>query len=653
MKQKIRKIKRSLAAKLTWRIMLTFFLAILLTTFFVSTWSFLYITMEEGARYDVTRQLVNEKLNNMFNAIEIAGINNQQLIEKDLDEPERLKAIVEDMLRRNPQIQGCAVAFSPAYFPNKGRWYELYGLRVEGDSVVMKEIGSESHDYLQASWYHTAIASDSAMWSEPYFDDTGANSLICTYSIPIHDKRGKPVAVMGIDIGLKWLDNQQRTFYKDSRDMFDLNDDDSLTYLFIIDRDGRYLVHPDSTRLMKPMTDYIDTLNTYNDLAASMMAGENDMRALILDDKPSVVLYAPLERTRWSAAFVISVSYWLGKGSSLAILFAVVMFIALLLTSLVCFFYIRQMTKPLRKFSQSADEIAKGNFQTRLPFINTRDEVGVLHDSFREMQLSLADYMSELEKTTAQKASIESELKIASDIQRQMLPKTFPPYPERHDIDIYGMLTPAKAVGGDLYDFFLRDDRLYFCIGDVSGKGVPAAMVMAVAKVLFRTVSVHNESPAGIVTTINHALLSNDNDTNMFVTFFVGILDVKTGVLQYCNAGHDAPLLVSSQGVSLLPVDSNIPLGVMNDWEYVTQQVTIDRDVMTFLYTDGLTEAEDVSHNQFGEERITETAVAVQTADAQSFDAQSFVDSMTEAVHAFVGEAEQSDDLTMLAIKLN
>jgi len=228
-----------------------------------------------------------------------------------------------------------------------------------------------------------------------------------------------------------------------------------------------------------------------------------------------------------------------------------------------------------------------------------------------------------------------------------MLPKIFPAYPDRDDIDIFGQLTPAKAVGGDLFDFFIRDEKLFFCIGDVSGKGVPAALVMAVTRAQFRTVSAHESMPERIITRLNETM-SEGNESLMFVTLFIGVLDLPTGRLRYCNAGHDAPLLIGA-GIGMLPCDSNLPVGVMDDWKFTVQESHINKDTTIFLYTDGLTEAENSSHSQFTEERIIK--VAREALDSNANRPVMLVQNMTKAVKEFVDGAEQSDDLTMLAIQ--
>lgn len=303
---------------------------------------------------------------------------------------------------------------------------------------------------------------------------------------------------------------------------------------------------------------------------------------------------------------------------------------------------IRRATQPLAFLSKSAGEIARGNFNTTLPTFRHNDEVAQLCDSFDTMQQSLRQYIEELKESTAAKAAMTSELNVAHSIQMSMLPKDFPAFPDRKDIDLYASLTPAKAVGGDLYDFFVHDGKLFFCIGDVSGKGVPAALVMAVTRTLFRNISEHTHKPSHIVETMNTNICQG-NENCMFVTLFVGVLDLSTGLLRYCNAGHDAPYIRDT----LLPCDANMPVGVTAELKYTEQETAIAPGTIVFLYTDGLTEAENASHEQFGMKRITDVVTA------HNGTPQELIETMINAVHSYVGDTEQSDDLTMLAFKLN
>ena len=247
-----------------------------------------------------------------------------------------------------------------------------------------------------------------------------------------------------------------------------------------------------------------------------------------------------------------------------------------------------------------------------------------------------------LEAVRENKNKIENELHIAREIQMSMLPKTFPPFPERTDIDLSAAVVPAKEVGGDLYDFFIRNDKLYFCIGDVSGKGVPASLVMAVTRSLFRTVSAHEKSPMRIVSSMNESM-SDMNNSNMFVTFFCGVLDLNNGKLLYCNAGHNSPFFITDE-VAKLPVEPNLPLGVMPEMVYREQEPILAPGNTIFMYTDGLSEAENVSNELYGVDRI----MKVLSPDLSATDNQ---EKVLDNVWTFTGEAERSDDLTLLIIR--
>ena len=240
---------------------------------------------------------------------------------------------------------------------------------------------------------------------------------------------------------------------------------------------------------------------------------------------------------------------------------------------------------------------------------------------------------------------MEGELVIAQTIQNAMLPKVFPPFVDRPDVNLYGMVQPAKEIGGDLYDFYVRHDKLFFCVGDVSGKGVPASLIMATIRSLFRSTTAHEENPAHIAMEINNAI-SEQNDENMFVTLFIGVLDLNSGVLDYCNAGHNAPVSMSKDGCSMIEVLPNLPIGVMNGFTYQAQQMKMNRSDKLFLYTDGLTEAENERHDQYGEQRMIDNLTAMNDLRPHEI-----VGRMEKSVKEFAGEAPQSDDLTMLAIR--
>jgi sigma-B regulation protein RsbU (phosphoserine phosphatase) len=224
-----------------------------------------------------------------------------------------------------------------------------------------------------------------------------------------------------------------------------------------------------------------------------------------------------------------------------------------------------------------------------------------------------------------------------------MVPRIFPPFPNRSDIDLYASMTPAKEVGGDLYDFFIQNEKLYFCVGDVSGKGVPASLFMAVTRNLFRVEAQLGLSPEKIATQLNIAL-SRDNDQNMFVTMFLGVIDLATGLMHFCNCGHNPPLLDGA----FLPIEhNNMPLGVWEEATFEGASLENVKGRLLLIYTDGLNEAENPEHEQFSDERLLALCETLQDKGAEDV-----VEAIKEAVEKHRNGAEPNDDLTLLCLRV-
>ena len=651
-KKNDRPYPKSFSKRLTWRITLVMFIVMALASYLLYEMSYQLIV--EGSELTMRYVLKSEKqsIHSTISEIKAVSVNTVPQIEENLDKPEKLHAIMKQMVELNPAIQSCGLSFVENYYPGKGHQYCPYAYRKDTSEVVVKTLGDKDHDYLHETWFKKALASEEGYWAKPFFDDIDHTTPLVPWVMPIHDRQGKAIAVLGVDLALQSLREELSVQAYKEKIFEGLSSQALSVYNFAITKDGTYLVHPDSARVIKE--NYFTYCNSTSDSSDDELGrkmrenDEGDMSSVNIDDEDLYVRYRAIPDTDWSIAIVCSNALINGIASVLGVLLALFFMIPNLL---VVFFmgrhFVKRAAKPIQQLAASADEVAKGNFKAPLPPLKTRDEIHQLRDSFEKMQLSLTRYMEELKTTTAAKASIESELKIAHDIQMSMLPKTFPPYPERDDIDIYGSLTPAKDVGGDLFDFYIREEQLVFCVGDVSGKGVPASLVMAVTRSLFRNVSAHVLDPSKIVYAINNAL-TEGNDTEMFVTLFVGVLDLQTGHLRYSNAGHNAPVLMADS-VSEIPCDSNLPAGVMDNWDFSLQELDIRKDDVIFIYTDGLNEAEDACHQLFGEERMLKQ-LKQQLAVGQT-EPQAIIEEMGKAVHTFASGTEQSDDLTMLAIK--
>ena len=629
--------KSKLSRRITWRVIgIMSFFNVLIVGVIVAFVFVLSLGNGSMRGQYVTNGIVSN-VETMLQLGKTVTFNNRSDIEANMDSPEHVFDTLEQILKINKCLAGCFIAFEPDYFKGQGRWFEAYAYYADSTHIDCRQIGSPQHDYFNGAWYQRGLSlerDDDGYLTDLYYDDTVNSGMFCSYVVPVFDRQGRKVGVYGVDLSCEMvniainetMNNVRKEFLTDTRSCI-ASDDDIYFSIQIIDSKGTRIAGSDS-------------------LDISMLQGEQELVDSELDMKdlkgtPYYINAKQLGATGWTLVVFQHRDLVFAWGEVLAI----VILFCMAIGCLVIFFFttrsIRRATQPLGFLSDSAQEVAKGNFDASLPTFKHNDEVAQLRDSFGIMQQSLKQYMEDLKESTTAKASIERELDIAHNIQMSMLPKTFPAFPNRKDIELYAALVPAKAVGGDLYDFFIRDEKLFFCIGDVSGKGVPASLVMAVSRTLFRNIAAHTAEPNHIVETMNKNICEG-NENCMFVTLFVGVLDLQTGHLSYCNAGHDAPYIQDK----LLPCDSNLPIGVTETCQYSNQETDLASGTTFFLYTDGLTEAENADRQLFGEQRITETITAFKGSP------QELIETMTAAVHKFVGDYEQSDDLTMLAFRL-
>ena len=652
---------RSFTSRLTRRLVLTLLIIMGIASFLVFILTGSFIVEDESWRQSAMLEASAENINRVLSDVYTGTVNHVPEIEDNLDRPDHLMKLAKRVVEQNPRIRSCGISFVENYYPQRGRGYMPYAVRRDSTTIETVNLGAEQQKYLEQDWFQQGLTTENGFWSEPFFEGNDTVYPLVAYIHPIRDKQGRTVAVLGTDLSLEWLqkkvdDKDQYIFANQWIGMKKERRERRETwkpFSFIISSKGTFIVHPDKNRIVR---DNINSMvEASNDTAMAyvrqqMLAGKENEEQIpeetTIDGNDYYVFFRPIKHADWSMALVLPSILLDMVAYIIAGLLAFLLLMAILVVWLVSRTYIKRATKPLKQLASSAEEVAEGHFDTLLPKIKHNDEVRLLRDSFENMQQSLKTYIEELKVTTASKAAIENELKVAHDIQMSMLPKIFPPYPERHDIDIFGLLNPAKDVGGDLFDFCIRDNQLFFCIGDVSGKGVPASLVMAVTHSLFRNISAHTSKPHFIMSALNKAL-ADGNDNNMFVTIFIGVLDLGNGHLCYCNAGHDEPLLIGEH-VDLLPCDPNLPVGIMPEWEFSLQEMDIAPKTTIFLYTDGLTEAEDGSHAQFDLQRVVDKASSL-VAEGKN-QPTVIVNEMTEAVGAFVGDATQSDDLTMLAI---
>ncbi|MDR1980714.1 MAG: SpoIIE family protein phosphatase [Tannerellaceae bacterium] len=559
-------------------------------------------------------------------------------VESNLARPDSLIVIITNMLQANPLIDGASIAFEPGYYPSKGTYFMPYVHR-EGMEIRAKILGSVLYDYFYMDWYLIPKLLKQDYWSEPYYDEGGGEMIMTTYTHRLTGADGELYGVVTADVKLDrftTLVNATKPYAR--------------SHTFMLSRNGYYLSHCEPEKVLNEtifsptVVGEADTMAVY--IGRQMMSGAQGIAAWTDKGAPAYVFHAPIHNTRWSIATVIPDSDVLEGLYTMTWTVATAALAGILLLFGFTTIVIRKVSAPLRSFSQSVRMVASGNFDVPLPSVSSKDELGELHHAFQFMQSSLKNYIGELKETTAKKQQIESELQIARTIQMGMVPKIFPPFPKRSDIDLFAVLNPAKEVGGDLYDFFVVDNRLYFTIGDVSGKGVPASLLMAVTRSLFRSASSHIDHPSGIVKSINNSI-SETNDAGMFVTLFVGIIDLATGHFSYCNAGHNPPVIIVMPGyVNFMELKTNIVVGIFDGYNYEGGECFLNCGDTIFLYTDGVTEAQSRQWKLYGEARLIE-ALKANAGD----DPKTLIHKIIDDVAVHVHDAEPSDDLTILAIQ--
>lgn len=641
MKKLIDTFRRSFSARLSLWVVSFAALVFLGATAYFFTVSRRYVREEAILR--ATQVVENSvlRLNNILEDVQLSADNLEWLVYRHLDDPDLMMEYSRITVQGNPVLSGCSISFEPNFF--KGHYYYSAYSGYVGGTLQTEQEGDEDYQYFYLDWYLQPKLLNQPCWTEPYSDweqddaEDRQTQRMVSYCKPLTTSAGF-IGSISLDISLKWLSDNLSPVkpYPHS-------------YSILISRGGTYLVHPDPDKLFYQTIfteGLIDSKPAQDELGKSMLELEAGFRRLEIDGVRSYVFFTPLKATGWSMAIVCPESDIFGRFNRLRWFITTIDLLGLLLLFFSCFQVIRKTMRPLSDLARQAEEIASGHFDTVLPASTQPDELGTLTRSFADMQSSLVTYMDELTRTTANKVRIEGELQIARDIQMGMIPQVFPPFPDRKDIDLYASMEPAREVGGDLYDYFIQGGRLYFCIADVSGKGVPASLFMAVVRNLFRAAGKQELLPDEIARRIND-ILSDGNEQLMFVTMFIGAIDLETGRLDFCNCGHNPPVVLPHDGKPVfLSCKANTSIGILPDARFEGEYVDGFKDTPLFLYTDGLNEAENPDHELFGSDRLLAILGEPYT------DAETVIKRMQKAISEHVAGADASDDLTMLCLEI-
>lgn len=541
--------------------------------------------------------------------------------------------------------------------------------RFAGRKFQNSDIKPDFYNATSRPWYIQAKKEDKTIFTDIVIDALGGGPcIIC--ATPYY-ANGQFAGVVGMGT---FLDNINEIILNTK-----IGDNG---FGFVINKQGQIIASPHTTG------DLITGINNIKDLRQSTNTSLADAVQKIINEKSGLteanidgkdyyLAYAPMKNTDWYFVTAMEVdtviapaketheniiniaTEYMDNLSEKTKMTVIGMIISI---SILLFFitYIGwsladYLTKPIRQLSKGVQQIAMGNFNGKLN-IHTGDEIESLAISFNAMTTELQTYIKNLEQITAEKERIATELNVATNIQKNMLPCIFPPYPDRKDFDIYAVMYPAKEVGGDFYDFYLLDENhLVITIADVSDKGIPAAMFMVITKTILKNFAMSMTSPddfSAVVQCANRQLCEN-NEEMMFVTVFMGMLDLKTGKFIYVNAGHTPPMIrhkhKDDSTFEYLPVEKNCVLGINEEAQFKQQEVYLKQGDELFLYTDGVTEAINKEKKLYSIERLYSNLNKIN----QKSSCQDILRDVKLSIDEFAQGMYQSDDITMLAIKLN
>jgi sigma-B regulation protein RsbU (phosphoserine phosphatase) len=625
-----RAMKQSLTTRTVVRIWVpttVLFLAILATTYY-------YSRKEVTRGVEVqSRDLVRyytARLEGKFRRVETVARMVAVYVESRpaLDET-ALTTYMNDVIRTESDVYGSCVAFEPGAFAPGRRLFAPYYYSRDGKPTFV-QLGTEDYDYLKWEWYDVPRRTGKAGWTEPYYDTGGGEAIMITFSAPFfRDGRFRGVATT--DVSLSELNDEVGRI----RVM-------NSGYAFIISRSGRFISYPDSSKVMVARLADISP-----DLAEQMTSGGT--RFMKSDDpltgKASWVIYSPIPATNLYLAIVFPVREVMARVFRFERSTFLLGLAGLLVLMLIVVMVARSIARPIKELAAAVRRVGGGDLDFQPPKRVTGDEVGELTMAFGKMVGDLNQHIRELRRTTAERERIASELDIAREIQRSILPGSLEAASGADSFDVHGRCIPAREVGGDFYDFFMLDPtRLGFLIGDVSGKGIAAALFMAITRTLLKSTALRGVSPGECLFRVNELLLA-ENRATMFVTVFYGILDAATGEVCYANAGHPYPYVLQNGKAIPLVGAGGVVLGVTEAARYETEKTRLEPDARLFLYTDGVTEAMNARGELYDSTRLEQVL-----AEAVPSSPEETLRRVFGHVQSFVDGAEPSDDITALAL---
>ncbi len=538
-----------------------------------------------------------------------------------------------------------------------GEKYNSFSGFFDQDGYHYIQSDTPNLDYFDMDWFLVPVAMEKPVWTIPYHSRYLNDApLLLGYSRPFYrtDKNGKRkvAGVIMFDINITLLGKYLPNLSLAGEDH--AGDGKS----FLMNQFGQFILFPSNeANLAKTIFTLCDESDNPDgadrEMARSIFHNENNsgkvsFHGIPFMNEPTDVFYARCVN-HWVVGIVVQADWIYEVVYPFFIKFVLGCFLCILLNTFFIFVVTRRLNRPLVALSQAAEEIGQGHFDIVLPQIKDNNEIKILGTSFEKMQAELADYIERLKQTISARERAEGELNVARTIQQDILPRFLPPFPNCPNVSGAAMLKAARGVGGDLYDlFFVDEERLAIIIGDVSGKGVPAALFMAVTQTLQRSLAQSIKSVDQLVINLN-SLLVQQNNSGMFVTYWIGFLNIKTGSLSFSNAGHNPPIIRKPDGSTVtLKQLHGFPLAISDKCDNKSDEIQLSDGDMLILYTDGVTEAFNEKNEQYSFERLKNVV-----ENTQAIQPQEMIDEIYSDVIRHANGFGQSDDITILAIRFN
>lgn len=582
---------------------------------------------------------LTDKVGHQLDDIEHSLDVTEPFITRNLGDTVRIAGALKYFARNTDYTIGMGLAIVPENNKDWDKPYISYSWINSGDSTgIMRTIG-KGYDYQSANWYTETLKMKCNHWSEPYYDEVSSKALVMTFAHPILNNDGNVSAMLFADMSMDEFSDSVNAAkpYPDS-------------YIFIINNEGRFITCSNKESVLnRTLIQESSRIKIFGmaDIAQDMLAGKTGKRIIEFNGKKILVTYRPMNVFGWSICCMIPYNTMARDFGSATLLLIGIIVLGMIMLLLCIKILMSRLMRPIDDLTHIADKISSGDLNCDIPEPDSAPDIKLLYAAFSRMQKSITQYIVQQAELVRKEERTASELNIAKEIQNNMIRTDFSAF---RDVDVYAKMVPAKTVGGDFYDVMMNDGKLVFSIGDVAGKGVPAAIIMSTVQAAIRTLANSQKSPAHIMSAINNTLISLNN-MDMFVVAFIGVLDLSTGKLTFCNAGSTPPIILREDGSgSELKMTTNIPIGILAGFAYKDETVKLPNGASLLFYTDGLSEAENTQKQMLGDAIIMMTARAIAN---DGIVAENLVTTLFDLAKDFADGAEQSDDTTVLCIATN